>query len=102
MSGQALPPGGGDPRRVAAAVNALLQGRSNNTGTVTLTPAATSTALSDPRIGGGSTILFMPRTANAAAALSGLHVATLGKGTATLAHASNAQTDRVFGYAVIG
>lgn len=80
----------------------LLAGKTNNTGSVTLTANATSTTLTDTRIGGSSIILFSPATANAATATANLYVSAVGDGTATLTHSNNAQTDRVFNYAVIG
>lgn len=102
MTTQGLPPHGGSPRATAAAINGLLAGKSNNTGTVTLAASATGTTLSDPRIGGGSVIVFMATTASAAGAAAALHVSARGKGVATLTHASDAATDQTFGYAVIG
>jgi len=43
-------------RRIAQAVNGLLQGKSNNVGTVTCTPGATTTVVTDSRIGANSTM----------------------------------------------
>lgn len=89
-------------KEIAIAVNALIQGRAMNTGSVTLTANSATTTLTDPRIGGNSTINFMPTTANAAGALSGLYVSGLLKGSCTLNHANNAQVDKTFSYTVIG
>lgn len=97
-----LPPQGGDARQVAEVVNQMMDGKTNNTGTVTLRASQTTTTLNDLRIGVKSVILFMPTTANAAGALSGLYVSARGNQTATLTHASNAQTDKTFDYCVIG
>lgn len=56
-----LPPFGGDMRAVAEIVNGIMNGKTNNTGTVTLsTGGATSTTLTDARIGVGSVILLCP------------------------------------------
>ena len=56
-----LPWRGGNPREVAEVVNNLVEGKSNNTGTVTLeTSGATSTTINDERIGRNSVILLMP------------------------------------------
>lgn len=56
-----LPPFGGDPRAVAEVVNNIMDGKTNNTGTVTLaTGWATSTTITDARIGVDSTILVIP------------------------------------------
>lgn len=83
-------------------INSLLLGKTNNTGSVTLTAGATSTTLTDTRIGGSSVILFCPTTANAATATANLRVTAKGDGTATLTHSNTADVDRVFDYAIIG
>lgn len=80
----------------------LFDGKINATGSVTLTASSTTSTLSDKRIGVDSTILFMPTTANAAAAMTALYVSSTGKQTATLTHDSDAATDRTFKYAVLG
>jgi hypothetical protein len=52
---------GGDPRQVAEIVNNLVEGKSNNTGEVTLnTSWATTTTINDERIGYNSYIGLMP------------------------------------------
>lgn len=56
-----LPPFGGDQRAVAEIVNNIMDGKTNNTGSVTLaTGNATSTTITDARIGIDSVILLMP------------------------------------------
>ena len=61
-----LPFQGGDPRLVAEVVNNAMEGKTNNTGEVTLdTGWATSTTLYDERIGFDSVILLMPESASA-------------------------------------
>ena len=56
-----LPPFGGDQRSVAEIVNGIMNGKTNNTGLVTLaTGNATSTTITDARIGIDSTILLIP------------------------------------------
>ncbi len=63
-----LPPFGSDPRGVAEIVNGLMNGKSNNTGTVTLaTGGATSTTFYDARISPESKIILIPFSANALA-----------------------------------
>ena len=62
---------GGEPREVAEIVNNLVEGKSNNTGEVTLDAGgATSTTFYDERIGYNSVILLMATTASAANALN--------------------------------
>lgn len=83
-------------------VRSLYDGKSNNTGSVTLRAGETTTVVTDPRIGGGSAILLTPLSAHAAAALGGLWVSARATGSATLSHASTADTDKAFAYVVVG
>jgi hypothetical protein len=63
-----LPPFGGDQRAVAEIVNGIMDGKTNNTGTVTLaTGNATTTTITDARIGIDSVILLAPKSAAAIA-----------------------------------
>ena len=56
-----LPPIGGDPRNVAEIVNNIMDGKTNNTGTITLaTGNATSTTLYDARISPDTKIVLIP------------------------------------------
>ena len=56
-----LPPFGGDQRSVAEIVNGIMDGKTNNTGTVTLaTGNATTTTITDARIGVSSSIILIP------------------------------------------
>jgi hypothetical protein len=61
-----LPPFGGDQRAVAEIVNGIMDGKTNNTGLVTLaTGNATTTTITDARIGIDSIILLAPNSAAA-------------------------------------
>lgn len=61
-----LPPAGGDQRSVAEIVNNIMDGKTNNTGTVTLaTGWATSTTINDARISPQSVILVIPSSDSA-------------------------------------
>ena len=61
-----LPPFGGDQRETAEIIRGIMDGKTNNTGTLTLaTGGATTTTLNDRRIGGDSVILFAPSSAAA-------------------------------------
>jgi len=61
-----LPPAGGDQRAVAEIVNGMMDGKTNNTGLVTLaTVNATTTTINDPRISRDSMILLVPKSAAA-------------------------------------
>lgn len=61
-----LPPAGGDQRATAEIINGMMDGKTNNTGTITLTTGnATTTTISDPRISRDSIILLVPKSAAA-------------------------------------
>lgn len=61
-----LPPQGGTLREVSEVVNGVLNGKSNNTGTVTLaTGGATTTVITDERISRDSKIVLIPFSAAA-------------------------------------
>ena len=63
-----LPPFGGDPRATAEIVNGIMNGKTNNTGLVTLaTGGATTTTINDARIGADSIIILVPVSAAAEA-----------------------------------
>jgi hypothetical protein len=58
---------GADPREISEVVNNLVEGKSNNTGEITLSAGgATTTTINDERIGFNSVILLMPTTSSAA------------------------------------
>jgi hypothetical protein len=89
-------------RKIARSVIGLMDGKHNATGTVTLTASATSTTLTDRRLTASSVIAFMPRSNNAATAMTGLYVSARTNGSATLSHASSNTTDMIFDYAISG
>jgi len=89
-------------RQCAITINNVMDGKINSTGDITLTASATSTTLSDARIGANSVILFMPRSANARTALNTLYVSARASGSATLNHASSSNTDQNLSYVIIG
>jgi hypothetical protein len=98
-----LNPTGSTPREISEVVNNLVEGKSNNTGTVTLAVAsATTTTINDERIGYDSVITFMPTTANAAGALTNLYVSAKTKGSATLTHSANVAADKTYSYIIVG
>lgn len=89
-------------RQLARAVNGILQGKTNNVVQVTLTANATTTTVTDTRIGANTGLFFSPLTADAAGALSGLYVSAQQNGSATLTHANTATTDRTFNVLLVG
>lgn len=92
-------------RKLAEAINLLAQGKLLSTGEVSLTANQATTTLNDDRIGTASFIGLTPLTDNARIETrdNGVpYVSARGKGTATLTHANNAQTDRTFVYVILG
>jgi hypothetical protein len=91
-------------RKLAESLNRVLAGKLNAALDVTLAANAAATTVADARLSSASYIGFCPLTANAAAEIGSgtIYVSAQGKGTATLAHANNAQTDRNFRLLVIG
>ena len=97
-----IPDQGQHLRLVSTSLNNTINGKLNSTGTITLAANATTTTLTDARIGGNSVIIFMPTTANGRTALNSLHISARSSGTATLTHANSTNTDQNLSYCVIG
>lgn len=95
-----LNPAGANPREVSERVNALLRGKLNSVGTITLTESSATTTLTDPNIGLDSGVFLSPLTANAKTE-GHPWIAITAKGSATLNHANNAQTDRTYFYLIV-
>lgn len=83
-------------------INEILKGRANNVGEVTLTENATSTTISDIRIRLTMTAVLIPRTANAAAAMTNVYISAVADGSITLTHSNTATVDRTFDYVLHG
>ena len=66
MTFRVLPYQGGSPREISEVVNNIMNGKTNNTGTVTLaTGSATTTTITDARIGYDSKIILIPTSQTA-------------------------------------
>ena len=87
---------------VARGVRLLFQGKTNNTGTITLTANTTTTTLSDPRLTVESWVGFDPLTANAAADVPYALTANRNNLAWTLTHSNAATTDRTFRSVIVG
>ena len=87
-------------RRLASILNLILDGKTNNTGSVTLTTSSLTTTLTDRRIGTNSVVVLSPSNALAGGEM-GVYIDGYGKQTCTIHHGS-ASTTRTFKYAVIG
>lgn len=98
-----LPPFGGDQRSVAEVVRGIMDGKTNNTGTVTLAVGgATTTTINNERIGYDSVILLMPTSSNSAAYATNLYVSAKAQGSATLTHTANSTAGRSYDYIIVG
>jgi len=96
-----LPPFGADERAVSEVVRGIMDGKTNNTGRIALaTGGATTTTLSDGRIGNESLIFFTPTTS--ASLLDAVYVSSQTQGSATLTHAANTTANKTYGYIVVG
>lgn len=84
-------------RDIITAINQLIQGRSNATGSVTLS-TGTSTVVTKTDIPADAAVFLSPQTASAAATAWQI---TVGTGQFTITHASGA-ADRTFRWLVIG
>ena len=97
-----LPPFGGDQRAVAEVVNNIMDGKTNNTGRITLAQSATTTTLTDARIGADSVILFTPLSSHGAAEMAHLYISAQTTGSATITHRNTGNSDLNFQYIVVG
>jgi len=91
-------------RDMARTINNMLIGKQNVTLDVTLNVSATTTQITDARIGISTAIIAaMALTADGAAAIdAGIWVSNLKSGSATLNHASNAAADQKIRFVFIG
>jgi hypothetical protein len=89
-------------QRIAESVNGLIDGKLDVTGTLTLEDGATSTVILDNKFESNMVPVLIPTTANAAGALATTYLSARAKGSFTLTHANNAQTDKTFLYVRFG
>ena len=100
---RSLPAFGGDQRAVAEVVRGIMDGKTNNTGTLTLaTGGALTTTLTDRRIGPDSVIVFVPASSAANADSSRIYTSSQDQGTATVNHVANSTANKTYRYAIIG
>ena len=86
--------------QIARALNLARQGHINAVTTITLTAGATTTTITDDRIGPKSTLIFTPTSASAI--VNNPWVSAKGSGTATLTHGNSAAADQTFDVAILG
>ncbi len=92
-----------DQRETSEVVNNILAGKLNATASITITNSATSTVVTDYRVGSESVILFMPTTSAGATELASgsMYVSARSKNSFTITH-TNDTTTRSFDYVVLG
>jgi hypothetical protein len=96
-----LPVFGADPRTTADIVNGIMNGKTNNTGRVTLAVGgATTTTLNNERISRDSVIILVPQTASASTTI--VYVSAQSAGSATITHAANVTANITYGYVIVG
>lgn len=91
-----------DLSSIVQSLREIWEGRGHSVGSCTLAANATTTTVTALNCGSSSKVFLTPTTSNAAAALATTYVSAVAKGSFTLTHANNAQTDRTFGYAFKG
>lgn len=89
-------------QRHAESINGLIAGKLDVTGTITLTENSSTTTVVDTQFESQMVPVFVPTTANAAAAAAGMYVSARTQGGFTLTHANNGQTDKTFLYVRLG
>jgi alpha-glucuronidase len=93
-------------RRTSKVVNALLQGKTNNVGTVTLNANSTTTTvtLSEGRLGSDTYVGLTPTTSSAKTAMADGYMITkdVAAQTFTITHNNTADTDKIFTFVLIG
>lgn len=93
-----------DRRRQNRAIAQLAQGRSNATGTVTLTTGQSTTTVDAPHCTEDSTVLLQAMHANAAAEIAAgtMYVSSVGNGRFVITHANSATANRTFRWFAVG
>lgn len=93
-------------RKIIRVLDGVMRGKTNNTGTFTLTANSATTTLTFAagQIGQDTVITWMPTTANAAGAMSNLYVSArnVASNTVTLTHTNTATNNRTFSYVLTG
>ena len=90
-------------KRLASRVDDALSGRLNTMLAITLAAAgATTTTITDKRIGVTSGLHFTPTSAHAAAILGSIWASAQGNGSVVLNHSVNNQTDCTFNMTIVG
>lgn len=91
-------------RRIHDAFVGLFQGKTNNTGTFTVTQSVATTTVTDPRCGAESVIVYTPTSANASAEVGNgtIYISSKSDGSFVVTHANSATAGRTFDYIIVG
>ncbi len=93
---------GGFFERLFRTLEGIMEGRTRNYGTFTLTANVTTTTVLDARFETHQSLVWGPTTANAAAAMTNVYVSTKNAGSFVLTHSNTATSDRTFNYVIVG
>lgn len=93
-----------DLKKIVLCIQQLGAGRSNATGSVTLTISSATTTVTDKNCSSGSVPILVPTTANAAAEIGNgtIYISAVANNSFTITHANSATTGRTFLYALHG
>jgi len=89
-------------KRLFDQIEALLHGRANNKGAITLTANVATTTVNNAAFESAMIPVFTPLTANAAAEMDGMYISARTNGQFTITHANDANTDKSFEYIFVG
>lgn len=89
-------------RQIAIEVNKILRGKTENSGSFTLSASTTTTNVDDSRVGINSKIIITPTSSAAAAEYGTIYVSNVTKEQFTVTHSSTADTDKTFDYILVG
>lgn len=87
---------------ISRTVNLLLRGKANVVTTLTLTASATSTTLTDERIGPASYIALSPLTENATILDLAPYISSRSSGSAVITHGSTPASDCTYSVLILG
>lgn len=93
-----------DLKKIVLAIQQLAAGRSNATGSVTLTTGSATTTVTTANCAAGSTPILTPASANAATEVGNgtMFISAVMNGSFTITHANSATAGRTFLYAIAG
>jgi hypothetical protein len=94
--------GGDFLQRLWRTLEGIMDGRTRNVGTFTLTANDTTTTVNDARFESHQSVVWSPTTANAATAMTNVRVTTRNQGSFVLTHSNTADVDKTFLYIIAG